>query len=194
LFLLAHSCFVPLFAVLAAAAEIGNSDDETFLEQEDVESRVVGSQADVEASIRGQERRPLTVGSQTLLVNEKHRDLRAVLGGVPDLFGLKQGRIDRNVGLLENEELPGSKVIAEIRRRDSETGKRQEHFLVVRPTRQGADGSDSRQGEILLVPAVKAVNGDGTGGITQVAENELAIDDRSELQIVFGLRHDLGER
>ncbi len=89
-----HAGAMPVFTELGTAAQIGDRVNATVLHPEihaAVESRF---QRDVETAIAGQQSRILAVLLDSLFVDDKHRNFRAIFRRVPNLLHVVGGRID----------------------------------------------------------------------------------------------------
>lgn len=78
--------FMPGLPVLSSSTDVGNSQDSPHVFYEDETGDAVARRdGDVKASVAVQEARMGAVHFDALLVNDKHGDLSAILGGVEDL-------------------------------------------------------------------------------------------------------------
>ena len=76
---------MPVLAELAASSQVGQREDSAGLDPERGTRGKCRRLREREASVPGQERRVRAVEREPLAVDEKHRDLRPVLGGIGDL-------------------------------------------------------------------------------------------------------------
>src|SRR5437879_9366139 len=77
---------MPVFTVLAAAAEISVRVDAATLKPEMQPSGKCRSAADVESSVTGEHGGILSVELRALLANDKHGNLGSIFGWIEDLF------------------------------------------------------------------------------------------------------------
>jgi hypothetical protein len=85
---------MPVFAKLGAAAQVGDRVNTAVLHPEIHAAAESRRQRDVKAAIAGQQCWVLAVFLDSLLADDKHRNLRAVLRGVPNLLHVIGRRID----------------------------------------------------------------------------------------------------
>ena len=91
LFLVQHAGTVPVLAKFRTSPKIGNSKNSAVLQPDKPAPLEIRREAEVEPPIRGQQRRVLAVERHSLFVKHEHRDLGAVLRGVPKLLHLIGG-------------------------------------------------------------------------------------------------------
>jgi hypothetical protein len=72
---------MPLLPVLSAASQVGKCEDEALFQQIQVKRRKTGILGVSEAAIAVEQHRVGASALQALFVDQKHRDLRAVLLG-----------------------------------------------------------------------------------------------------------------
>src|SRR5262249_54374074 len=99
----------------AAAAQVGYCKDSASLEQDEIRRVECWRQADIESAIAGEEYRTVAVFRQILPGDEKHRDLRAVLRGVPHLRGLVVLAACMPTRIAERCQLSSHEVVAVVR-------------------------------------------------------------------------------
>src|SRR5436305_9780481 len=82
---LAHARSVPLFAIFGAAANVGQGEDASVLQPQVHRGAKRRRVADVETSVSAEPRRVLTVEFRMGAVNDEHRNLGSVPGGIENL-------------------------------------------------------------------------------------------------------------
>src|SRR5271168_2902892 len=103
---------MPLFAVLAAAAQVGLGVDASHFEPDHVGDRKIRRQGDIESTVGVEQRGILSVERDPFFVGEEHGDAGAVFAGVEDLFGFVAGGIEVYFGLAEDGALAGLGIVA----------------------------------------------------------------------------------
>ena len=78
---------MPVFAVLAAAANVGGRKDAAHLHPDEAAGDEAGRERDVEAAVAVEQGRIVSVELGALFVGEEHGDPRAVLALVEDMLG-----------------------------------------------------------------------------------------------------------
>src|SRR5439155_15377599 len=78
----------------AAAAKIRNGDQAALLQKQETAGGKYRRQTDIEATVPRKQRWIFPILLQSFFVSQEHRDLRAVLGWIPDLVHLVGGKND----------------------------------------------------------------------------------------------------
>src|SRR5215469_2710063 len=102
LLLFEHALFVPVFTVLAAAAQIGDGKPSALLKPPSVSWTPGRREADVEAAVTGHKKALRTILLEILFARDEHRDLRAVFGFVKDLLEIELTGVEGDLRLGEN--------------------------------------------------------------------------------------------
>ena len=112
--LLLHLCagFVPLLAILRAAAQVSHGIDATCFEERNDAGVERRGEADVEAPVAIEQGGVLAVLGDALLVGEEHTHLGAVLAGVGHLLGDEILRLELQLGLLHEARRAVGKIEA----------------------------------------------------------------------------------
>ena len=83
LLFLQHAGAVPVFAKLAAAAQVGDGIDAAVLHPEIHAAVEAGAHGDVEAAVAREQRGIMAVLHQAFFADDEHRNLGAVFGVIP---------------------------------------------------------------------------------------------------------------
>src|SRR5580693_9512721 len=137
---------MPLFAVLATAAQIGRSIDEPLLQQRQTQRIEFRGNSDVEAAVPVEQGGIASIELQPPFVNQKHGDPGAVFAGVEDLHRfIVLGREALDGGLAKNEGLRGRDVVTKNRAWIVEGGIGVKGGRIVAASAKAARGSRTRQ-------------------------------------------------
>lgn len=78
--------FVPGLPILPSSSDVGDSQDSSQMSDKDESGDAVAwCDGDVKTTVAVEKTRMGAIQLDALLVNDKHRDLSAVLGGIEDL-------------------------------------------------------------------------------------------------------------
>ena len=122
-------------------------------------------------------------------MDDEHRDLRAVLRGIPDLLDLVGGAVHLGVHVRELARLARLEVVAEGSRRIGEGCEVEEHLRVVGLARDGRDRAQRGQLDLLHFPAVEPVEGEAVAGILEALDHDLLVDHAGRVELLLRLRH-----
>ena len=183
---------MPILTELATSAQVGHGVHAALLEQHDVGRGEARGQRDVEAAVRVEHGRALAVQLEARLVDDEHRDHRAVLGRVEDLLAFVSGRVEVDVGDVERGALARGHVVAEDARGVGEGGERVEQLGGVRLAAKAAGGAGGvGQGDLTGVGSVGVAAGDRVAGVLEVGGEELAAGGAHAFEQVLALGDDV---
>ncbi len=94
LFFVEHAGAVPVFAELGAAAQVGDGEDAAVLHPEISGAAEGGREADVEASVGGEQRGVVPIFLNAFFMHDEHGDAGAVFRLEPFLIDFIGGGID----------------------------------------------------------------------------------------------------
>src|SRR5690348_14706575 len=97
---------MPVFAVFAAAAEIGHSVNAAHFHPNKIGDTETGGKADVKTAVAVKQGGIVAVELQPAFVSDEHRDARAVLAIVEDLLGFIVGGIEVHFRSAKDLALP----------------------------------------------------------------------------------------
>src|SRR5215469_15083619 len=103
---------MPLFTVLATAAQVRLRVNASHLEPHDSWNREAGCERYIKSAVGIQQCRILSIQLQSFLVSQEHWYARAVFTVVEDLLGLVLCGIEIHVRLLENGTGPRLWIVA----------------------------------------------------------------------------------
>ena len=175
---------MPLLAVLAASAQVGDGVEAALLEEEDHAAAEGGRVADVEAAVPGEEGGALAVGGAALRVHEEHGDEGAVARGIahqPHAEAVRvhvpgRARPELQRGLGQGEAIDG---------RGDGVGREPEEGLAAVPL-PGEAGHAADDGQVHVVDplAGQGVEGDPRGGVAQPHGHDPLADERRSFEDV----------
>jgi len=171
LFLLQHAGAVPVFPLLAAAAQIGQGVEAAGLEPRHHALVEFGRRGNAEAAIAVEERGIAAVSLQTFLMDQEHADAGAVLRWILDLLDLHGRKIERYFLPPPDLPLAGREIDLVEGSRLVEAGEAKERLRCVRRGDE-AGGAEARQGQLALRLAVQAETLDAATGVLQVLRHQ----------------------
>ena len=174
LFIEKHPGFVPGFAVLAAAPEVGKGINAAVLEQDDPGRAEAGKLAYVESAVAGQQDRIPAVLFESFPKDEEHRDPRPVLAGVEDLARLVILGVELDRGPPEKLGAPGGDIVLVDRGREGEGGVDVEQNLLVPLSVESAGRAQGRKRDLADGVSGQVVLEDFRVGVLEVGAEELA--------------------
>src|SRR6185312_15878995 len=168
---LQHAGPVPVLAMLAAAAQVGQGVEAAGLEPWQHAAVELRRRGDAETTIAVKKRGIAAVPLQTFLMDQEHADSGAVLRWILDLLDLDGCGIERHLRPPPDLSRTGREIDPVERRRLVEAGEEQERLG---PLRGGDEvrGAEARQRELALRLAVQAETLDAAAGVLQVFRHQ----------------------
>ena len=186
------SCFVPLLAILAAAAHVCRCINEPLLKQSQPQRTKAGRIVNVETAVAVKHRRVVAVELQALLVHDEHWDARAVLAVVEHFLGFVVRRFEAgDLRLPKHRGRLRRDVILKDRRRKIKRGESIEGELVVCTTAEAANRS--RPGKLYFVFqfAIETINVGMSRDVFQVRSEKFSPDFTNAIERLRFLRNNV---
>ena len=181
---------MPVFAVLAAAAQVRHGVDAAHLHPHQVADAEGRRQRDVEAAVAIQQRRVLAVELQAFLVGDDHRHARAVFAVVEDLLRFVVRRVEIDLRRAEDRAAARPHVVAVDRRRRRVAREAVEGLLVRALAAEAAGGADAGQLDLAHLLAAQVIHLDLRVRVFQVRGHQQAADDVGAFERLRRLRDD----
>src|ERR1700675_4206929 len=102
---------MPLFSVLAAAAQVGLGVDASHLEPHNIRYGEVWRQRDVESTVGIEQDGVLSIELDAFFVCQKHRDASTVFAVVENLFGFVARGVEVDFRLTVNGALARDRIV-----------------------------------------------------------------------------------
>ena len=174
LLLVEHPRLVPRLAELPATAQVRHREHAAVLDPERRARREERPDADVEPAVAGEEGGVAAVEADAVPVRDEHRDLRAVLGRVPDLLDLDVLAPDRHLEARPHIALPASGLIAVDRGGLGQRAEGEERLVLAPVPAHAAHGPEAGQRQLTQQLPVGLVDAEPRRDVLEAVQEELA--------------------
>ena len=144
---------VPVLAVFAAAAQVGDGIDAAHLQPDEIGNREARGNADIEAAVGVEQSGIFTVELQAFFVSDKYRHARAIFAAAEDLCGLVIVRVALDAGLAKDAASAGFDIVTVNSAWGGETGEGVECFGIAALAAEPADRANAGQLDFAEEPA-----------------------------------------
>ena len=182
------SGLVPLLAVFAAAAQIGDREEAAAFHPRHDPRAELGQHTDVEAAIGVEQRGVRAVELHALAMDEGHGDAGSILAGIEDLLGFELRGVEAQLAPAHDGGGIAAQVEAVDGARGGVAGEGEEGLAAALPAREELHLAGAGQAHFILQASIQSVDLDLAGSVLEVSRDEAVVrhQRRIERLLLFG--------